>query len=139
MEFSTNQGDVFKGPNRLHLNPDTMAHIIEQWLHVTTSGGPYQVQKIEEVKPDPGTGQGFANSQGFTVCFIPVPVMDKNAEPAKPEKQKRERKRRVVKTKPAEPVAAAVPIPPGFVPGDPVPEFDKLPDGSERFVPIPHP
>lgn len=122
MEFSTNQGDVYVGPNRIHLNRQTMARILEQWLHVTTSGGPYKVTDVAQ-NVGPETNDKPEND-GFFLTFEPIPTAD--AEQAKPVKQKRERKRRITKPKPT---TDPVTVPSGFVPGDPVPE--PLPEPAE--------
>jgi hypothetical protein len=42
---------VYIGTNSIVINPATMNRIIQDWLHVTHDGGPYEVGSVEQ-NPD---------------------------------------------------------------------------------------
>ncbi len=45
--MSQPQGPVYIGRNELRLNLATMNRLIQDWIHVNHSGGPYEVQSVK--------------------------------------------------------------------------------------------
>lgn len=50
-------GPVYIGRNMLTINQATMNRIVEDWIHVNHSGGPYKVVSVEQDSTPPA---GFA-------------------------------------------------------------------------------